>query len=223
MNPDVTMVRRSPDHPAETLLVLLPGAYMRAQHFLDAGFDVAVAERGLAVDLALPDIDIARFANTQGAATLRREMLAPAREAGYRQLWLGGISLGGFVTLALAADDGDEINGLCLIAPYPGGAITLAAIDAAGGPAGWEPSGEQLADAEFRIWHWLRTPRERPRICFGYGRQDRFAPRMARLAAARPGLDPVLVDGGHEWPVWRAIWDRFLDSGRIAQPTRRTA
>ncbi|MGB0129595.1 MAG: hypothetical protein WBP72_18280 [Rhodocyclaceae bacterium] len=223
MNGGLPVVHAAAAHSAKTLMVFLPGAYMRPQHFFDAGFDVAVAERGLGLDLAFPDIDVARFANADGVARLRGEILGPARAAGYQQLWLGGISLGGFLALAVAADHGDEIDGLCLIAPYPGSAITLAAIDAAGGPAQWEPAEEQLADAEFRIWDWLRTPRARPKICFGYGRHDRFAPRMARLAAVRADLIPVLVDGDHDWPVWRAIWEQFLDSGRIVEPSRRPA
>jgi pimeloyl-ACP methyl ester carboxylesterase len=223
VSPTLTVIRRPAAFAAETLMVLLPGAYMRPQHFLDAGFDTAVAERRLGLDLAFPDFDAAGLANASGIARLRIEILGPAQAAGYRQLWLGGISLGALLALAVAADGGEEIDGLCLIAPYPGSAITLAAIDAAGGPARWQPTDAQLADAEFRIWDWLRLPRAKPQICFGYGRHDRFAPRMARLAACRPDLDPVLVDGDHEWPAWRAIWNQFLDSGRIDKPSWRPA
>jgi pimeloyl-ACP methyl ester carboxylesterase len=220
MTAGLAVLRRPAIRKADTLMVLLPGAYMGAQHFLDAGFDTAVAQRRLALDLVFPDVAIAEFASAEGAARLRREMLEPALAAGYRRLWLGGISLGGFVALALAAEHGEAIDGLCLIAPYPGSAITLAAIDAAGGPARWDATAEQLGDAEFRLWHWWKTPRPAPQIVFGYGREDRFAPRIGRLAEARAGIAPLVVEGGHDWPAWRTVWEQFLDDGPLADALR---
>jgi len=32
------------------------------------------------------------------------------------------------------------------------------------------------------------------------------------LAAALPPSSVDIVPGGHDWPTWRALWDRFLDA-----------
>ena len=85
-----------------------------------------------------------------------------------------------------------------------------AAIDAAGGLPHWQPTAEELADPEFRVWHWLRTPPADLPLFYGYGREDRFAPGMAKLAAALPEAAIRTRPGGHDWPVWSALWADFL-------------
>lgn len=199
---------------ADTAIVLLPGAYMTPEHFRREGFDQLLAVAGRDADLLLPALDLANLTATEALTTLHHEVIKPARAA-YRRLWLGGISLGGFTALAYAADHGNpgdpagQVDGLCLLAPYPGSRITAATIAAAGGLPHWQPNAEQLADPEYRVWHWLRTPPELP-LFYAYGREDRFAPGMAKLATALPEGAIHTRPGGHDWPVWRALWQDFL-------------
>ena len=203
---------------APTLMVLLPGAYMTPEQFVDAGFAEAVALPGGMLDLALPALDLAAISDGSAVAAVHREIVVPAREQGYAQVWLGGISLGGFLALAYAAEYRDAIDGLCLLAPYPGSRITQAAIAAAGGLTAWQPEPAQLADPEFRVWRWLRQrPAAFPIYC-GYGADDRFAAGMARLAATLPPAAVTCIAGGHEWPVWRLLWDHFLAGGWLTAP-----
>lgn len=198
---------------ADSLLVLLPGAYMRPEDFRDAGFFAAVERRGAALDLVAVDLDLATISGGGALTALADQVLAPAR-AGYRRVWLGGISLGGLLALCQAADDPATVDGLCLIAPYPGSRLTRRAIDAAGGLDAWQPDAAQQADPEFRAWNWLRGP-DRPAFV-GYGADDRFADGMAAIAGRFPEAASRVRPGGHEWPVWQALWEDFLDLGHFS-------
>lgn len=201
---------------APNLLVLLPGAYMRAMDFIDAGFFATVARRRLALDLVAVDLDLAAISAGAALPAVHEEILAPARRQGYRKVWLGGISLGGLLALCHAADTPGSVDGLCLLAPYPGSRLTTAAIDRAGGLDRWQASAEELADPEFRMWRWLQNPPAGLPIFVGYGREDRFAAGMQRIAERFPPAARAVVPGGHEWPVWQQLWEHFLDLGHFS-------
>jgi pimeloyl-ACP methyl ester carboxylesterase len=231
------------DKRADTLAILLPGALEQPEKFREAGFPQAVRRRRLALDLALADPALEFIGEATGAAVLDRlhqELLQPARQAGYGQIWLCGISIGGLMTLAHAARYPGAADGLCLLAPYPGNRILTREIMAAGGAAAWRaltaresgtapvqgPKGPaDLAshaqadeDGERLVWRWLgafatpaTTSIRMPHIHMGYGRDDRFASGLDAMAQV---FDPAAIDvlpGGHDWPTWRRLWDNFLD------------
>jgi len=192
-------------------LILIAGAYMQTADFVDAGFFAALARRRLPLDLQVVGLDLAAISTGEALPALQAQVLAPAREDGCRDLWLGGISLGGLLALCQCADHPGSVDGLCLLAPYPGSRLTTRAIAAAGGLDRWRPSLAQLADPEFRVWHWLQTPPAALPVFIGYGADDRFAPAMREMAACFPPAASHVVPGGHQWPVWKQLWDHFLD------------
>ncbi|MEZ5663445.1 MAG: alpha/beta hydrolase [Burkholderiaceae bacterium] len=200
---------------SDTLLVLLPGALMRPSDVEMAGCLDALRGRGPVLDLCVADMAMDRVVGGAPLADLQARLLAPAR-AHYRQLWLGGISLGGFLSMAQACDRPDTVDGLCLIAPYPGSRVTTNQIRRAGGLASWEPDPAQRQDVEYRVWDWLRSPPATLPVFVGHGRDDRFADGMAAVAACFPPSSRHLVDGGHDWPAWRCLWQTFLDAAPFA-------
>lgn len=193
------------------VLVMLPGAAMRAEDYASEGFFAAAENCIDAPDLVVVGID-AVAATPGDLADVVEQVLQPRRAAGQR-LWLGGISLGGMQALELHIDYPGLIDGLCLIAPYPGSRLTLQAIDRAGGLAAWEADKVQLADPEFRLWHWLRSPPADFPVFAGYGENDRFATGMARLSGCFPVASQRVVPGAHDWPTWRRLWEDFLAQG----------
>ena len=210
MKPAVTLIG-APGSAARRL-ILLAGAYMQAADFVDAGFFAAVTRRRLSLDLQVVGLDLAAISSGEALPALQAQVLAPAREKdGCRDLWLGGISLGGLLALCQCADHPGSVDGLCLLAPYPGSRLTTRAIEAAGGLDRWRPSGEQLADPEFRVWRWLQAPPATLPVFVGYGADDRFAPALRKMAACFPPAASHVVPGGHQWPVWKQLWDHFLD------------
>lgn len=200
---------------ANTLLVLLPGAYMTAADFTTAGFFDAIACRRLALDLVAVDLDLEAISSGTALPALQAQILAPARQQGYNQVWLGGISLGGLLALCHNADTPGAVDGLCLLAPYPGSRLTTNAIARAGGLGVWQASAEELSDPEFRAWQWLQKPPADFPVFVGYGTEDRFAAGMAQIAGCFPEESRCAIPGDHDWPVWQVLWEHFLDSGKL--------
>lgn len=200
---------------ANTLLVLLPGAYMTAADFATAGFFDAIARRQLALDLVAVDLDLEAISSGTALPALQAQILAPARQLGYSQVWLGGISLGGLLALCHNADTPGAVDGLCLLAPYPGSRLTTNAIARAGGLGVWQASAEELSDPEFRAWQWLQKPPADFPVFVGYGTEDRFAAGMAQIAGCFPQDARCAIPGDHDWPVWQVLWEHFLDSGKL--------
>ena len=54
-----------PSRPAETLVILLPGALHGPQDFLREGYAEAVQARGLLLDLQLAELEFEHVANEQ--------------------------------------------------------------------------------------------------------------------------------------------------------------
>ena len=214
MSASLRTLRRESGGP--DLLVLLPGAYMTPEHFADNGFFAAVDHRRLALDLVAVDLDLEAISSGSALATVHREILAPAR-IDYARVWLGGISLGGLLALCQAADAPGSVDGLCLLAPYPGSRLTTNAIAGAGGLDTWRPAAGDLDDPEFRVWDWLRQPPAGLPAFVGYGSDDRFAGGMAAIAGRFPPAARCALPGGHDWPVWRALWEHFLALGHFAR------
>ena len=199
----------SRQHGADMLLILLPGAYMTPEHYAEHFFP-AVERRGLALDLQAVDLGLDAVSAGEAIPAVREQVLRPARRH-YRQVWLGGISLGGLLALGLNADHPGDIDGLCLIAPYPGSRLTTNAIARAGGLDAWQPTAEELADPEFRIYRWLKTPPADLPAFVGHGSEDRFAVGMQAIAERFPAASRQVVPGDHDWPAWCDLWEHFLD------------
>lgn len=212
---------RTAGAPADTLAILLPGAYDTPGDFLREGFVAAVRERRLPVDLQLVDAHLGYYGDRSVIDRLRQDVVLPARQAGYRQIWLVGISLGGLGALTYAMDYGSEVDGLFLLAPYLGTRGVQKEIAASGGLLRWQPGAAATDEDERRLWLWLAqrangSGAAQPPIWQGYGRDDRFAPAHRLLATALPAAHSQDLPGGHDWTAWRALWDAFLDRGIIA-------
>jgi pimeloyl-ACP methyl ester carboxylesterase len=200
------------DRVALTRLVWLPGAFHRPEDFLQAGFDIAVARRGLEIDLQFVDLALDHLGDRSAIEQLAQDIVRPAREAGCGAVWLGGISLGGSFVLDYAATDAGPWDGLCLLAPYPGNRLLIGEILRVGGLAAWQSGPLAQCDEERRIWSFIQARGAgRPRLYLGYGREDRFAQGLDLMAQALPPASVQVIEGGHDWPTWSALWERFLD------------
>jgi pimeloyl-ACP methyl ester carboxylesterase len=190
----------------------LPGAYHTEQDFAAAGFAEAVRARKTPLDLTFVDMELAHVGDRSVLQRLRSDIVWPARAAGV-SIWLGGISLGGLVALNYAASYPDELDGLCLLAPYLGNRMLTSEIAEAPGLAAWLPGELAETDEERRIWRYIKNRRaDGPPLHLGYGRADRFSSAHGLLAAALPAGSVDVIDGGHDWSTWSRLWENFLDS-----------
>jgi pimeloyl-ACP methyl ester carboxylesterase len=205
---------------APVLLAMLPGAYSQPADFRAHGFVAAVRSGGLAADIVMADAHVGYFGDRSVIRRIREDIVLPGRRAGYAQVWLIGISLGGLSALGYAARHGHEIDGVVVIAPYPGSREVLREIAAAGGPTEWHaPAGGAEDDLEREVWSWLAegttVPDRMPAVFMGYGRDDRFAAGHRLIADTLPAGRSLAVPGGHDWAPWLAVWSAWLDRGLL--------
>ena len=203
---------------ARTRILMLPGAYAEPSDFVHHGFVRAVRERSLELDLVFVGFERQEESARSDFARLREEILLPARALGC-EVWMGGISLGGYLALDCAERYPGELAGLCLFAPYLGSHLVTSEIERANGLEGWRPAELPEDDDERRIWRFVRTLRAGSMpVHLGLGREDRFGRRHALMAAALAPDSVDVVPGGHDWPTWRTLWDRFLDARLAPKP-----
>jgi len=200
-----------PGRSAPTRVVMLPAAYTGPADFVHRGFVRAVRERSLEVDLVFAGFTLEEVIDRTVFVRLQEEIISPARALGCA-LWIGGISLGGYLALGCAERQPREFAGLCLLAPYLGSYLIIGEIERAQGIEGWQPQEAGKEDEERSIWRFIRTLRTRSLpVHLGLGREDRFVRRQELLAAALSPQSVDIVPGGHDWATWRTLWDRFLE------------
>ncbi len=199
------------DGIAPTRVLLLPPAYASADDFVRAGFATAARSRGLPLDLVFVELKLQHLTDRSILRRLRHEAVLPARAAGCHSIWLGGVSLGAFIAIAYAERYSQEIDGLCLLAPYLGNHIITGEIERANGILDWSPGTLADDDDERRIWRFIKEhgAGDLP-LHLGFGQDDRFAGSHRLMAAALSPANVDVVPGGHEWPTWLRLWDNFL-------------
>lgn len=198
--------------PAPLRLCWLPGAAMRADDIAGQPWGADLAAQGIAADMDAIDLQTDRLDGADAIDRYAAEVLRPARAAGQR-VWLAGISLGGWQSVLCAARHPTLVDGLCLFSPYPGDRLAWARIARAGGLDAWVPDPAE-PDPALAVWAWWRRPPRGLRVWMGYGRADRFADgmdRMAdRLATGTAGHTVHRIDADHDWACWQRLWGDFL-------------
>lgn len=191
---------------SETVIIMLPGRGDRADAFIREGFEQAGAVHGF--DTIATDAHFGYYMKRSLLPRLHEDIVLPAREAGYKNVWLLGISMGGFGSLLYASENPDLIDGVILLAPYLGERTSLEEIAASGGLQQWDSSGSRMEDHEIGIWSWLRdadTP-----VILGYGESDGMAEGYRQVMSGV--LEPSSIytlEGGHKWTTWKPLWERI--------------
>ena len=168
---------------ADTLIVFLPGRGSLPSEFQREGFLQELASRRIAADALLADAHLGYYNDRTIVHRLEADVFDPARAAGYKAIWLVGISLGGFGALIHEDLRPGGVAGIVALAPYLG-------------------EGERDPAAEVRPG--------RPALYLGYGTSDRFAAAHRQLAQVLPGERVFTTHGGHDWPPWRRLWEQML-------------
>lgn len=204
----------------DTLLVLLPGSWSLPEDFEREGFVAAARQRHLAVDLWLVDAHVGYYRERSIVDRLAADIVEPAQARGYRHIWIGGISIGAFGALLYAQARPAEVEGVIAIAPWLGSPQIARSVGAAGGLAAWKPSAGSTApdDLDTPFWQGLQQQvtdvagpaKPRLPLWLGYGLADRFVASDDVLAQALPPSRVFTAEGGHDWPVWNALWPRML-------------
>jgi pimeloyl-ACP methyl ester carboxylesterase len=213
--------RAYPDKQARCLLVLLPGLGDNDHDFADHGFIAAVRQRKLSVDTISANATLGYYAKRTLLTRLDTDVLPAARTAGYQEIWIAGVSMGGMGSLLVAQRHASELAGVMLMAPYLGEDDVLDEIAAAGGLARWQPPATIASDDYQReTWRWLKGATERPdsapKIYLAAGDRDKLRKGHGLLAPALPPERVFRIAGKHDWKWWSVLWADFLDHSDFA-------
>ena len=206
---------------SKALVVFLPGIGDLAEDFERRGFIRDLHHHGVAADAIAVDAHFGYYATRALFERITEDVLAAAHEAGYHDIWLVGVSLGGFGAACYAAHHHARISGLVLMAPYLGEKSLAREIEEAGGMTGWNADPAASHDFPRVLWQWLKQHlahnESRPSIYLGYGTGDKFAKENSLLAASLPPDRVFAIPGGHDWRTWRKIWRMVLEQRPIGR------
>ena len=225
----VILDQARPGERARDLVVFLPGKSSRGEDFRKKGFLASARAAGVEADLEAVDLHYGYYLKGVFLERLWKDVVEPAREQGYREIHLVGISMGAAGALGLARSHPESVSGVVLIAPFLGPADLVETIQAQGGLEAWSPAtpaGSGEFEAFFSAnWEWMKSraasPDSRPGLILAFGESDRFAPSQRLLAAALSPARVFTAPGGHHWGTWKTLWFRMLQADVLM--TRRGA
>jgi pimeloyl-ACP methyl ester carboxylesterase len=190
----------------DTLIIMLPGRGDRANTFIDNEFQKMGKDLGF--DTIAVDAHFGYYMKRSLLPRLHEDIVLPAREAGYKNVWLLGISMGGFGSLLYASENPDQVDGVILLAPFLGDESSLEEIAASGGLDKWDASASRLKDYEIGVWTWLRDT-DAP-VILGYGESDGMAEGYRLVMTDVVGPSNVYtLEGGHKWTAWKPLWNQI--------------
>ncbi len=209
---------------SDRLLVLLPGRLSSPEEFGSEGLESDLERTLGPVDHVAVDAHIGYYLGGAFVETLAEDVLVPARNAGFRDVWIVGVSLGGSGALATLKKRPDLVDRLMLLAPYLGSDEVVERVKRFGREIRSAPPPSDPREVFFEdLWAWLlATDVERAPIVLGYGRTDRFVSSHRLLASLLPPGRVVEADGGHDWSAWRRAAAELLRRGiGPDEPTKR--
>jgi pimeloyl-ACP methyl ester carboxylesterase len=201
-------------HEERRLIVFLRGMGGGNESFEEQGFVDEVLARGLAYDMAAPDVHIGYYMDRSMIQRLKEDVIDPAKAEGCRKIWLVGASMGGLGAILYLKEYPEDVAGVYLMAPFLGTQSILDEIDAAGGLSCWKPGALQDDDDWQRmLWTWLKTEvagRPEKIVYLGYGTEDFYGEGALLLAPVLPPDRVYAIAGGHDYSTFKALWKMFL-------------
>lgn len=220
---EIPAPQQSSDHP---LVIVLPGRGDDLDDLEKVGIAAAVQRGWPQADVLLAGVTLGYYADGRMARRLHDEVVAPARQRGYRSIWLSGASMGGMGALLYERTYPHDVTGLVLFAPFMGAPSVIKDVAAAGGPRAWNPGPRPAqVDAENyqrELWRlvkgWSEDPREATRVWLVCGSRDRFIKVEKMIAPLLPPSHFIELAGGHSWSVWDAGATQVFAHIGAAQP-----
>lgn len=218
-----------------TLVVVLPGYADRARDLRKNGIAPAIQAAWPHADVLLADATFAYYRDRTLVTRLHEDVIAPARRAGYRRVWVAGASMGGLGALLYEHEHPGALDGIVLFAPFLGDKELIEEIRRAGGVRQWAPGplpeGLNRNTYQRQIWHmvqgWAARPETMPAVWIACGSDDYLLPGARLLAAALPPGRFLEAPGEHAWRTWTglatAVFSRIGQAGTGRTAPRRSS
>jgi len=221
---DTVTYKSAPENKYRNLIVFIRALYGNNKTFEKEGFVAMVREKGLHYDMVAPNAHLAYYVARNLDRRLKEDVIEPARAAGYTNIWLVGVSMGGLgsILYLLNYPEDSGITGIVLLAPFLGEREILQEIIQAGGVRKWEPGEYDDKDWQRLLWHWLkRYEQQQDRlipIYLGYGDNDSYAMGQGLLATILPRDHVIVIEGTHSVATVKELWARMLDNVPFENP-----
>lgn len=199
----------------KNLLILLRGLGGGSEDFEKHGLIQEIRSRRLPFDISVPDAHFGYYKSRTLEERLKEDVIQPARQKGYQQIWLAGFSMGGLGSLFYLKFFKEDVDGVILVSPFMGWENMLDEIEASGGIHNWKPK-RNSDNWQQLIWEWVKTyidsPDAYPPIYLGYGTQDGMTGKGPTLLSAAIQKDRVFsIKGRHDYKTFISIWKIHLD------------
>ena len=200
------------------LIVFLPGSQEVPQDLIDEGFVEQVRSREIVADIVIADAAPRHYTSGLFEERLRLDVIEPAMAQGYKEIWLAGISIGGFGTLLYSSLHSEKISGAIALAPFVASDHVLDEVTEAGGLRSWEVTPEPQ-DWQRNLLAWLKrygdTDAQLPKLYVGFGIDDGYDEMAQVFDGVLPGAQFRSAPGDHDWPPWKQLWGEFLDAAPL--------
>jgi pimeloyl-ACP methyl ester carboxylesterase len=196
--------------PVRRLAIVLPGRGDDLAALANAGIAAAIQRSRPDFDVVLVEATLSYYMDGGLVARLHNQIVTPARQRGYREIWLAGASMGGVGVTLYEHEHPGELTGLLLMAPFMGEESLIKEIAAAGGGATWEPGPKPVeinrANSAREQWRvvksWSSDNAMSQRVWLVCGESDRLRPAADLIGAVLPPGHYLAPVGGHAWKVW---------------------
>ncbi len=193
------------------------------EDFVQKGLSAELSRAGVRADWISVDAHLGYYRARSVIERLKKDVITPARQRGYRRIVVVGISLGGLGGLLYERDQPGEIDALVLMAPFLGGKDKVfAEITAAGGPEAWasarqnESSEAKNSDLERDLWSFLgKRHAQLPPTWLAFGEADRYADGHRLFAPLIPDKRVFRDSGGHDWKTWQVLWREVCERSDV--------
>lgn len=196
------------------LLVVLRGMGGSEESYEKHGFIAAMQKQYPEFDVQVPNAHFGYYRKRTIKERLSIDIIDPAIAAGYEEIWLAGVSMGGLGSLVYLRCCEEKITGVILLSPYSGNRGLHKDISAyldGEQEAPWAGD-DKAEDSIPALWRWLLADKQilgDGRVWLGYGDEDRLSGHQL-LAQQMPEDHVVEVSGGHKVKVFMRIWDEIL-------------
>lgn len=205
--PTFTVAAKAPSAESP-VIIFLPGRGDDLEGLRDSHIADTIQQSMPEARIVLVGATLPFYSDGQIVERLHRQVIEPLRRAGAREIWLAGISLGGFGALLYEHDHPGELSGLVLLSPFMGKDERVAEVEAGTPP--WlgesEPEPRDFDSATRAVWRlvlgWRAQPAQAARVWLACGSDDKFLRPAKQIAAALPDNHFLEPEGGHRWRVW---------------------
>ncbi|HFD32573.1 MAG TPA: hypothetical protein ENJ28_07730 [Gammaproteobacteria bacterium] len=203
--------------PTPNLFVMFPGINSPGTDFIHYGFVEMFRKKYPNVDIVLVDTRLAYITAGNIAERIQHDVILPALNSGYKNIWFMGISLGGLSALTYHQTYHTPIKGIVLIAPYLGTQYPVDDLLSSHlPPAVWSRQQRQSSNKTVQLWrHILEITMDKDsglQLFLGYGDSDRYNTSHRFLARLLDSKKVFIEKGGHNWTVWKKLWQTMLNA-----------